>query len=129
MRRGTVRVSCTDPNAWRTNCKTLILGVSCMEESRERAAAPLEGATRWNRKFIAIAALLGVLVLIVIVATGGWRAAGDSVYPVRLNGKYGYIDSEGKLVVQPQFDNAAEFADGLAPVAVGKSWGYIDRKG
>ena len=42
------------------------------------------------------------------------------------NGKYGYIDSKGKIVVQPQFDEADEFSEGLAPIRIGDKWGYID---
>jgi len=45
------------------------------------------------------------------------------------NGKYGYIDSKGKIVIQPQFDEADEFSEGLAPVRVGDKWGYIDPTG
>ncbi|EMF80664.1 hypothetical protein LEP1GSC188_3703 [Leptospira weilii serovar Topaz str. LT2116] len=29
-------------------------------------------------------------------------------------------------VIQPQFDRVGEFSNGLAPVLVGKKWGYID---
>jgi hypothetical protein len=45
------------------------------------------------------------------------------------SGKWGYIDTTGKWVIDPQFEGAGNFADGLAPVQVGGRWGYIDRKG
>jgi hypothetical protein len=45
------------------------------------------------------------------------------------NGKYGYIDSKGKIVIQPQFDEADEFSEGLAPIRIGDKWGYIDPTG
>jgi len=54
-------------------------------------------------------------------------------------GKYGYIDTTGKIVVRPQYDWAGDFSEGLAPVAVGGKWishkhrsgqlGYIDKTG
>src|SRR5262245_31411285 len=34
--------------------------------------------------------------------------------PIQQNGKWGYIDSSGKIVIQPQFVWAEEFSEGLA---------------
>lgn len=43
---------------------------------------------------------------------------------------YGYIDTKGKYVINPQFDNAGGFSDnGLANVKSGDKWGYINIKG
>ncbi|HLO48926.1 MAG TPA: WG repeat-containing protein [Kamptonema sp.] len=41
----------------------------------------------------------------------------------RVNQKWGYIDKTGKIVVEPQFEGAGNFADGLAPVNIGGQWG------
>jgi serine/threonine protein kinase len=46
-----------------------------------------------------------------------------------IGGKYGYIDSDGRVIIQPQFDFAWYFSDGLARVRIGDKWGYIDRTG
>jgi hypothetical protein len=43
--------------------------------------------------------------------------------------KWGYIDKTGALVIQPQFDSASGFSDGLAAVQQGQKWGYIDKTG
>jgi len=48
--------------------------------------------------------------------------------------KYGYIDTSGKIVIKPLFNEARGFADnGLAAVNVGDGrndkWGYIDTTG
>ncbi|MBS2007542.1 MAG: WG repeat-containing protein [Cyanobacteria bacterium SZAS TMP-1] len=43
--------------------------------------------------------------------------------------KWGYVDPSGVLKIEPQFDAALEFADGLAPVKVDNLWGYIDERG
>lgn len=51
------------------------------------------------------------------------------LYPISVHAKYGYIDRTGQLAVQPQFDDAGEFAEGLAPVMTGRAWGYIDQTG
>ena len=43
-------------------------------------------------------------------------------------GRYGYINAEGKYIINPQFDDAGSFSGGLAAVKMGK-WGYIDKSG
>lgn len=42
------------------------------------------------------------------------------LFPVKMNDKWGYIDKVGHLTIQPQFDAANEFYDGLAAVCAGK---------
>ena len=39
------------------------------------------------------------------------------------------MDSSGRIVAEPVFDNAWTFSDGLAMVVIGKKWGFIDRNG
>lgn len=51
------------------------------------------------------------------------------LYPIEVNGKYGFINKTGKEVIPPKFDEAQEFSEGLAAVKVGHKWGYIDSKG
>ncbi len=53
----------------------------------------------------------------------------DDPLLVRVDGKIGYIDRSGKIVIEPQFEQANEFKYGLAPVSVGNKWGFIDRRG
>src|SRR5689334_733438 len=50
--------------------------------------------------------------------------------PIQQNGKWGYIDSSGKIVIKPQFVWAEEFSEGLAAFENddGKH-GYIDESG
>ena len=50
--------------------------------------------------------------------------------PFPFDGKYGYVDSSGRIVVPPRFDKAGLFsADSPACVKVGEKWGYIDAQG
>ena len=42
-------------------------------------------------------------------------------------GKRGFIDKTGHYVINPQFDGASSFSDGLAAVRIGDKWGYIAR--
>lgn len=43
--------------------------------------------------------------------------------------KYTFIDESGNVISDQRFDYALPFAAGLAPVRIGKLWGYIDKKG
>jgi hypothetical protein len=43
--------------------------------------------------------------------------------------KWGWIDTAGAWVIAPQFDEAGDFSEGLAAVAVDEKWGYIDFNG
>lgn len=39
--------------------------------------------------------------------------------PVSVDGKLGYADESGRIVIRPQFDEAWPFSDGVAAVAIG----------
>ncbi len=43
--------------------------------------------------------------------------------------KYGYKNKNGEITINPQFDGAARFFDGMAAVQVGEKEGAIDKKG
>lgn len=43
--------------------------------------------------------------------------------------RYGYIDSQGKVAIQPIYARAFNFSEGLARVNMGKASGYINTKG
>ena len=53
----------------------------------------------------------------------------SALYPIEKNGKHGYIDASGRIVVRPRFDDAWRFSEGLAAVVVGDKWGFIDQTG
>ena len=44
-------------------------------------------------------------------------------------GKYGYANKSGKLVIEPQYDKADMFAEGLAAVKIDEKYGFIDKNG
>jgi len=43
--------------------------------------------------------------------------------------KYGYVDSDGRIAIEPQFDYASYFSENLAAVRIGRLYGYINRTG
>ena len=45
------------------------------------------------------------------------------------NGKFGFVDERGHWVIQPQFEDAWSFTEGLAPVKTNGKWGFIDKRG
>ena len=51
----------------------------------------------------------------------------EGVVAVRIEGKYGYADKTGQIVIAPQFDEAYRFREGLAGVRFRGRWGFIDK--
>lgn len=43
--------------------------------------------------------------------------------------KFTFIDKSGKVISPARYDDAGKFAEGVAPVKIGKVWGYIDKSG
>ncbi len=77
-------------------------------------------------------------------AAGGCDAPGSSIgadswvettpyvptlFPVRQEGKWGYIDKSGRVAIDFQYDDARAFSEGMAAVKVGDDEGYIDETG
>lgn len=53
----------------------------------------------------------------------------DARFRILQDGKWGYIDRTGRVVVAPHFDVADPFSEGLGPVRQGKLQGYVDATG
>lgn len=52
-----------------------------------------------------------------------------TLFPIKKGGKYGYINESGGIVIEPRFDKANDFSEGLARVSVNGRYGYIDESG
>jgi len=103
------------------------------------AAAPVAAAVErmparpLSRAHIAI----GVAVVVVVAAGYWWmnrpaerfKPDNGGLYRINVDGKFGFMDRNGKTVIAPQFDLAGEFSEGLANVKVGTKSGYINTKG
>lgn len=51
------------------------------------------------------------------------------LFPIIVQGKYGYINQLGDVVIKPQFDVAKKFSEGLARVKLDGKWGFVDESG
>lgn len=55
--------------------------------------------------------------------------SGGKYAAVKLDGKWGFIDTTGTIVIEPQYEDARSFANGAAAVKIKGKWGYIDESG
>ena len=54
----------------------------------------------------------------------------DTTYAaVMLDGKWGFVDSNGKMVIEAQYEDARSFANGYAAVKKDGKWGFINTEG
>lgn len=45
------------------------------------------------------------------------------------NGKAGFKDQSGKVIIEPKYSGAEDFSEGLACVSLNDVWGFIDETG
>jgi len=50
-------------------------------------------------------------------------------FPVCQNSKWGFIDRRGMFSIDPCFNKASSFSEGLASIEIDGRWGYIDQSG
>lgn len=72
--------------------------------------------------------LLSLLLILLSVAATSF-AQHIALFPIEKNGKTGYIDATGKVVITPRFEAGWPFSEGMAAVQIGSDWGYIDETG
>jgi len=77
--------------------------------------------------------LLMIIAPLLFIGCSFFKSSKDiELIPYAQKDKYGYFDLEGKIVINPQFEFATVFREGLALVRTtgekGK-WGYIDKDG
>ena len=47
---------------------------------------------------------------------------------VKIDGRWGFVDINGKLRIANQYDNIGPYNEGLAPIKILNRWGYIDKR-
>lgn len=54
----------------------------------------------------------------------------DETYAaVKINGLWGFIDKDGNIKIEPQFEDARSFSNGMAAVKMAGKWGFINDTG
>lgn len=48
---------------------------------------------------------------------------------VKLEKKWGFVDTTGNVVVKPKYNEVSNFSDGIARVRTGTKWGLVDKSG
>lgn len=51
---------------------------------------------------------------------------GEGYAAVRIDGKWGFIDKDGKVVIKPEYVEARSFSNGFAAVRRATGWGFIN---
>lgn len=72
------------------------------------------------------------VVFIVCFAVLGLMFCGNSsgeLLLIKQDGRYGYIDKTGNIVIEPQFNSPSIFSEGLAAVKIDGKYGYINKTG
>jgi hypothetical protein len=67
-------------------------------------------------RYTAIMAALIKYILIGFTFLLPYIALAQNLFPVPIGGKYGYIDTSGRVVIKPSFEQEAEFVNGFALV-------------
>jgi predicted negative regulator of RcsB-dependent stress response len=53
----------------------------------------------------------------------------DGFAAVKVNGKWGYIRTDGSYLIEPIYSSAGRFSEGFAAVQLNDKWGYIRKDG
>lgn len=98
----------------------------------QESPKPIGNTGKKTNKPMVLAAI--VLVCIVLSAFLVSRFLGESTEPefsamVQLNGKTGYIDSQGNSIIEPTYNGGLNFREGVAPIASEQGWNFIDIDG
>ena len=49
----------------------------------------------------------------------------EGIFAFKENEKWGFVNSEGKIIIKPEYDEALSFSNGLAAVCKNEKWGFI----
>jgi hypothetical protein len=80
------------------------------------------------RTLTTLAAFLAAASPLAPISTAAAKG-GPELYPVAVEGKYGYIDARGELRIPARYDEAHSFSEGFASVRDGDAWAFIDTRG
>ncbi len=70
-----------------------------------------------------------VVIAYAILAGCKTNNASNPLFIITQHNKFGFIDSTGKIIINPIFISASDFSEGLASARISGLYGYIDKKG
>jgi hypothetical protein len=77
--------------------------------------------------------ILSMAVIVLTAASCGGNVqitySDEPIAAVKVNGKWGYIDTKGNEAVPCKYDDVKEFSEGLAVVTLGDKWMFVDKTG
>ncbi len=76
--------------------------------------------------FVILSSLIGLTIIAFIFSVKTNKKTGEVLYPIYENGLYGFIDSVGNRVIEPQFLWSSPFYDGMALVVTDTIYSQID---
>ncbi len=89
-----------------------------------------DGTTTTKRAHRKSTIFLAALMFSLLLATSLTSCAGRSqLLPINSNDGFGYVDRNGKVIIEPRYQWAEDFSEGLAAVMIDGRWGFIDSSG
>lgn len=75
--------------------------------------------------------LSAVICWLIACNVPGWptHQAGDVLFPIEENNRYGFINQNGEVVIKPVFRAIGNFVGGLAPARRDGTYGFINTRG
>jgi serine/threonine protein kinase len=116
-----------NPNSVVTELKAPVETDKAQRKVRS-VSSPEEART--NRLYLAIPAV--VLILFAFIGGSYWLTSSNSnqtLIPFRKGDKWGFSDVNKKIIIEPKYDFAQPFSEGLAAVKLNDKFGYIDKTG
>lgn len=86
------------------------------------------------KRFVALSLVLVVFFLVPVNTYASGinvvsRGFSNGLAVIEQDGKYGYMSTDGSIVIPPQWEYAESFSEGLAAVKVNGKYGFIDTSG
>ena len=50
----------------------------------------------------------------------------ENLFAAHKDGKFGFVNKSGKLIIQNRFDTVSKFSEGLAAIKLNGNWGFVD---
>ncbi len=73
--------------------------------------------------------LLTITILFSVCSLCCAESQTETLYPLKIRGKYGYINAQGILIIDAVYDKAERFSDGLGLVKEGDKTGFVNALG